>query len=80
MGGMPTHFERRDGAGPAAIETRVHLFGDHVRAARAAGRSLAEMEEGVVDDAWVAKRPKRERLRHHPVSFCMVWRRVAAEG
>ncbi len=77
MNGMPTHFERRGGAGPAAIETPVHLYRDHVRAARAAGWSLAEMDEGVVDDAWVAKKPKWERLRHHPVSFCLVWRRAA---
>jgi SAM-dependent methyltransferase len=75
--GVPTRVERRDGAGPVAIETRVHLLGDH---ARAADRSVAEMEEGVVDDAWVAKKPKRERLRHHPVSSRIVWRRVAAKG
>jgi hypothetical protein len=33
------------------------------------------MAEGVVDDAWIAKKPKWERYRLQPVSFAMVWRR-----
>lgn len=73
MNGIPTHFDRREG-GRVTIESHVHLFSDHVRAAHRAGWSLAEMEEGVVDDAWVAKKPKWERYRFHPVSFAMVWR------
>jgi SAM-dependent methyltransferase len=80
MNGVPTHFDRRDGSGPATIESHVHLFSDHARAARRAGWSLAEMEEGVVDDAWIAKKPRWERYRHHPVSFCLVWRRPAPGG
>ena len=74
MNGIPTHFDRREG-GPVTIESHVHLFSDHVRAAHRAGWALAEMEEGVVDDAWVAKKPKWERYRFHPVSFVMVWRK-----
>jgi len=38
------------------------------------------MDEGVVDDAWIAKKPKWERFRFHPVSFSMVWRKAAASG
>jgi hypothetical protein len=34
------------------------------------------MDEGVIDEAWLAKKPKWARFRRHPVSFCMVWRRV----
>ena len=57
MNGIPTHFERRDGE-PVAIESHVHLFSDHVKAAHRAGWTLAETDEGVVDDAWIAKKPK----------------------
>jgi SAM-dependent methyltransferase len=73
MSGIPTHFTGRDGA-PVAIESHVHLFSEHVRAAQRAGWTLAEMDEGVIDDAWIAKKPKWERYRSHPVSFAMVWR------
>jgi SAM-dependent methyltransferase len=74
MNGIPTHFERRDGE-PVAIESYVHLLSDHVKAAHLAGWTLAEMDEGVVDDAWLAKKPKWERYRLHPVSFAMIWRK-----
>ena len=74
MNGIPTHFDRRDGQ-PVAIESHVHLFSDHVRAARRAGWTLSEMDEGVVDDAWIAKKPKWARYRFHPVSFAIVWRK-----
>jgi SAM-dependent methyltransferase len=72
MLGVPTHFNRAGGA-PAAIESHVHLASDHVRAARAAGFSLLEMEEAAVDDAWIASKPKWESFRGHPVSFAFVW-------
>jgi SAM-dependent methyltransferase len=75
MNGIPTHFDRRDGE-PVAIESYVHLFSEHVQAAHRAGWTLLEMDEGVVDDAWIAKKPKWERYRHHPVSFAMVWRKA----
>jgi SAM-dependent methyltransferase len=74
LNGIPTHFDRHDGE-PVAIESHVHLFSDHVQAAHRAGWALVEMAEGVVDDAWIAKKPKWERYRLHPVSFAMVWRR-----
>jgi SAM-dependent methyltransferase len=74
MSGIPTHF---DGAGgePVAVESYVHLLSDHVNAAHAVGWTLGEMDEGVVDDEWVAKKPGWKRLFHHPVSFSMVWRK-----
>jgi SAM-dependent methyltransferase len=74
MNGIPTHFDR-EGGEPVAIESYVHLFSDHVQAARRAGWTLMEMDEGVVDDAWIAKKPKWQRYRFHPVSFAMVWRK-----
>jgi SAM-dependent methyltransferase len=74
MSGVPTHFNAASGE-PVAVESYVHLTSDHVSAARAAGWTLEEMAEGVIDEAWIAKKPKWERFRHHPVSFAMVWRR-----
>jgi SAM-dependent methyltransferase len=76
MNGIPTHFERRDGQ-PVAIESHVHLLSDHAKAARRTGWRLVEMDEGVVDDAWIAKKPKWQCYRSHPVSFAMVWRKDA---
>lgn len=73
MIGIPTHFDGADGES-RAIESHVHLFSDHIRAARAAGWTLAEMHEGVVDADWIAKKPKWDRYFGHPVSFAMVWR------
>jgi SAM-dependent methyltransferase len=72
MSGFPTHFDRAPGE-PVAIESYVHLFADHVRAAHAAGFGLAEMEEGIVDDAWIALKPKWVAYRDRPVSFAFVW-------
>jgi SAM-dependent methyltransferase len=76
MNGIPTHFDRDGGA--VAIESHIHLFSDHVKAALAAGWALAGMEEGLVDDAWIARKPKWERFRFHPVSFALVWRKDQA--
>ena len=36
-----------------------------------------EMREGVVDDRWLAVKPKWDHLRHHPVSAAFAWRRPA---
>jgi SAM-dependent methyltransferase len=74
MNGVPTHFNRQNGE-PVAIRSYVHLFSDHFKAAHRAGWRLTEMDEGVVDDAWIARKPSWERYRFHPVSFSMVWRR-----
>jgi SAM-dependent methyltransferase len=73
MNGIPTHFDRQGGEA-VAIESYVHLLSDHAKAAHQSGWRLVEMDEGVVDDAWLAKKPKWQRYRSHPVSFAMVWR------
>jgi SAM-dependent methyltransferase len=72
MSGVPTHFDRAPGE-PVAIESHVHLFSDHVRAAHAAGWRLEALEEGLIDDAWVERKAKWEKYRDQPVSFAFVW-------
>jgi SAM-dependent methyltransferase len=74
MAGMPTHFEREPGQ-PVTIRSYVHLLSDHVKAAHAAGWRLREMDEGLVDEAWLRKKPKWDIYAGLPVSFAMVWRR-----
>jgi SAM-dependent methyltransferase len=73
MAGMPTHFERAPGE-PVTIRSYVHLLSDHVKAAHAVGWSLLELDEGLIDDAWMRKKPKWKRYFGCPVSFSMVWR------
>jgi len=71
--GMPTHFDDADGD-PVAIETHVHPLSEHVTAALAAGWTLAEMRERMIDDAWLALKPKWAPLRGQPIAFAFVWR------
>jgi SAM-dependent methyltransferase len=71
--GMPTHYDDASGE-PVAIVTHVHQLSDHVAAAHAAGFRLAELRERLIDDAWVALKPKWERLRGHPIAFAATWR------
>jgi SAM-dependent methyltransferase len=75
MMGIPTHYDRAPGQ-PVAIESHVHLFSSHVRAAHTASLRLVEMSEGLVDDAWIDAKPNWQAFRHHPVSFTMVWARA----
>jgi SAM-dependent methyltransferase len=74
MGGIPTHFNRASGE-PATIQTYVHLTSDHVQAAIAAGWSLLEMHEGLVDEEWLGRKPKWSQYLHRPISFAMVWQK-----
>ena len=74
MAGMPTHFERVSGE-PVTIHSYVHLLSDHVKAAHAYDWSLLEMDEGLIDDAWLHKKPKWEVYLGLPISFAMVWQR-----
>lgn len=75
--GIPTHFDRGPGQ-PVAIETHVHLLSDHVIAARAAGLSLVDMREQLVDDRWIALKPRWTPYRNHPVSFAVAWQNGSA--
>jgi SAM-dependent methyltransferase len=74
MAGIPTHFDRAPGE-PVTIRSYVHLLSDHVKAAHASGWSLQEMDEGLIDQAWLRKKPKWEVYVGLPISFAMVWRR-----
>jgi hypothetical protein len=74
MGGIPTHFDRKPGQ-PVTIRSYVHLLSDHVKAAHPVGWSLLEMDEGLIDDAWLAKKPKWDVYLGLPVSFAMVWQK-----
>jgi len=49
MAGVPTHFDRTPGES-VTIRSYVHLLSDHVKAAVAAGFTLLEMDEGLVDE------------------------------
>jgi SAM-dependent methyltransferase len=77
MAGVPTHFDRASGES-ITIRSYVHLLSDHVKAAHAASWSLDEMDEGLVDEAWLAKKPQWDVYAGLPVSFAMVWRRREA--
>jgi SAM-dependent methyltransferase len=72
--GMPTHFDGADGE-PIAVETFIHLFSEHVAAARNAGLTAIELQERVVDDDWVARKPQWDQYRGWPTSFAWVWTR-----
>jgi len=73
MAGMPTHFDRAPGE-PVTIRSYVHLLSAQLRAAHAAGWSLQEMDEGLIDDDWLQRKPKWASYFGLPVSFAMVWR------
>ncbi|MEW6731050.1 MAG: class I SAM-dependent methyltransferase [Acidobacteriota bacterium] len=74
MKGIPTHFNRSNGE-PAAIESYIHLTSDHIKAAHKSNLILLDMDEGIIDDEWIAKKPKWEKYRCHPVSFLMIWQK-----
>jgi SAM-dependent methyltransferase len=75
MNGIPTHFDRAPGE-PVTIATYVHLLSEHVQAARAAGWSLQEMYEGLIDEEWIRQKPKWQKYQNWPVSFALVWQKL----
>lgn len=74
LGGMLTHYHAASGES-VAIETYLHLTSDHVQAALAAGLTLREMHEGLVDEEYLAHKPKWSQYRDRPISFAMVWQK-----
>jgi len=74
LSGIPTHFNDVTGE-PLTIQCYVHLISDHVQAALAAGWSLREMHEGLIDEEWLARKPKWEPYKYRPVSFALVWQK-----
>src|SRR6266404_4287017 len=79
--GVPTHFTAPTGEA-IAIANVVHLFGDHVAVGCAAGLSLLELREQLVDAEWIRENQQlfgEPRLAGHlgqPVSFAMLWARA----
>ena len=71
--GMPTHYTNAAGE-PVAIETHVHPISEHVTIGLEQGWTLAEMREQLIDDRWVALKPKWKRFRGHPIAAAFVWR------
>jgi len=72
MAGIPTHYDDAEG-NAKTIHSYVHLFSDHIKAAYQAGWQLITMDEGLIDDEWIAAKPKWEKHRGMPVSFVFVW-------
>jgi SAM-dependent methyltransferase len=70
--GMPTHFDGPEGR-PVAIETHLHLPGEHVAAGTAAGLVAAELHEGLVGDRLIELKPSWEAYRGFPFSDAWVW-------
>ena len=75
MNGIITHFHNENGD-PLAIESYVHLFSDHVKAALKADLILLEMDEGIVDEEWLQKKPKWIKYKDWPVSYSLVWQKA----
>lgn len=73
--GIPPHFHPESGE-PLAITSYLHFTSDHVQAAHAAGWSLLEMHEHLIDETCIAAKPKWEKYLNHPISFAMVWRKA----
>lgn len=74
LSGVPTTFEKSTGE-PATIEGYVHLFSEHVQAARGCGWLLQDMQESLIDEAWLARRPRAEPRKGWPVSFAFLWQK-----
>jgi SAM-dependent methyltransferase len=72
LSGIPTTFERSTGE-PATIEGYVHLFSEHVQAATACGWLLRELHESLIDEEWIARRPRAAGRLGWPVSFACLW-------
>ena len=75
MQGMPTHYHRAQGEA-ISIRSYVHLFSEHFQAAKKAGLSLVEVQECVIDEKWLATKPKWGDYLNWPVSFALVLRKA----
>lgn len=72
--GMPTHYTSADGE-DVAITTHLHLISDQINAALTSGWQLREMHERLIDDEWLAVKPKWKRFRNHPISSAYTWQK-----
>jgi predicted TPR repeat methyltransferase len=74
MQGMPTHYHRAGGEA-ITIRSYVHLFSEHFQAAKKTGLSVMEFQECVIDEKWLATKPKWVNYLNWPVSFALVLRK-----
>jgi SAM-dependent methyltransferase len=72
LNGVPATFELPSGES-ATIEGYVHLFSEHVQAATASDWRLRELYERLIDDDWIAQRPRAAARKGWPVSFVCLW-------
>jgi SAM-dependent methyltransferase len=70
--GMPTHYTSRSGE-QVAIDTHLHLLSEHVTAGLSSEWTLREMKERVIDDTYLAHKPKWARFRNQPIAFAFAW-------
>ena len=73
MRGMPTHYHRTESREAITIRSYVHLFSEHFTAASKAGMGMTEFRECVIDEKWLAGKPKWSEYVNWPVSFALVW-------
>lgn len=78
ISGVPTTFERSPDE-RVTIEGYVHLFSEHVQAASACGWLLRDLHEHLIDEEWVARRPRAASRKGWPVSFVCLWQRQPGE-
>lgn len=76
MKGMPTHYDSPQGH-PKAIETNIHLFSHHFKAAQASQWRLIEAYEGVIDQDWVKIKPKWVHSLDCPINYGYVWEKLS---
>jgi SAM-dependent methyltransferase len=72
LSGIPATFEQGPGV-LVAIEGYVHLFSKHVQAASHCGWQLRELYERLIDEEWIARRPRAAKHKGWPVSFACLW-------
>src|SRR5688572_7566212 len=70
--GIPTHFTTQNGR-ELAIKQWLHLHSDHVNTGCAAGFTLRQMEEKLVDEPWIADFPNYVKHLGWPISFALRW-------
>ena len=76
MQGLPTHYHRASNHEAVTIQSYVHLFSEHFRAAQNAGLNIVEFREWVIDEEWLTTKPKWRDFLNWPVSFALVCTRA----
>src|SRR5262245_26510923 len=72
INGLLTHFHRPNGDA-VTIKSYVHLFSEHFDAGGEAGFALTALRECLIDENWLATKPKWRSYLSWPVRVAMVW-------